>query len=261
MTDPHDIFRLEDYIKTNMDPEAVEWVHRFAPGSYSREMIVPAGCIMTGMIHKQEHVSVFIQGVMLVPDEEGSKIIEAPQIEIAKPGTKRVGIALTECRWLTFHPTEAQTVEEAEEELYTNDPSELPALLEYVPQGYVEYQADYGLEQRDKQDFLEYQEPPELLEQLRQIPVVDMEVDGVEIRDSRRHGKGIFTTKDFDEGDILAPAILDNHLICFSRYCNHSSEENAGPVTDEETGDIYIAARRPIRAGEEICMNYRETQQ
>lgn len=259
MTDYDKIFRLEDYIVKNLDPEMIEWVHRFAPGMYSREMIVPAGCMLTGSIHKSEHFSIFLEGVLLVPGEYGSKIIEAPQIEIAKPGTKRVGVALTDLRWITFHRTDATTLEEAEEELFTNDPSELPALLEYVPTGRIEYQEDYALAQRDRQDYLECQEPPELLEQLQQIPVVDMEVEGVEIKESKRDGKGLFATKDFDEGDIVAPAVLENQLICFSRYCNHSVDENAGPWMDEETNSTYIVARRPIRAGEEICMNYRET--
>lgn len=149
MTDPYDIFRLEDYIKKEMDPGEGEWIHRFAPGMYSREMFIPAGCVITGAIHRQEHFSLFLEGVLLVPDDEGgSKIVQAPHIEIAQPGTKRVGVALTDVRWITFHPTEATTVKEAEDELFTNDPKELPELLDYIPKGYITYEQDTGLEQR-----------------------------------------------------------------------------------------------------------------
>lgn len=135
-----------------MDPQAIEWIHRFAPGMYSREMYVPAGTLITGAIHRQEHFSLFLEGVLLVPDDEGgSKIIEAPYVDIAQPGTKRVGVALTDVRWITFHPTEADTVPDAEEELFTNDPNELKELLSYVPQGEVLYEENVGMGQRDEE--------------------------------------------------------------------------------------------------------------
>lgn len=264
MTDVKDIFRIEDFVKVNMDPQACEWIHRFAPGMYSREMYVPAGTLMTGAIHRQEHFSVFLEGVILVPDDEGgSQIIEAPHIEIAQPGTKRVGVALTDVRWVTFHATDKKTVHEAEEDLFTNDPKELDALLEYIPQGEVLYEETFASEQRDpqieadRQDYLLTQEPPELLEQLREIPVKDMEIPGVAIRPSERDGFGIFATHSFQEGEVIAPGVIGGELICFSRYCNHGAKPNAKPLREGQ--DLYIQASRDIDPGEEILMDYRVT--
>lgn len=116
------IFRLEEKIK-EMPQAELEYIHRFTPGLYTREMIVPEGVILTGAIHKTEHVSIFLEGKMLVPDEElGNVVIEAPMVEIAQPGVKRVGVALERVRWLTVHPTEETDVETLEDMLWTNDP-------------------------------------------------------------------------------------------------------------------------------------------
>ena len=124
------IFRLEDYIINNLPPAELEWVHRFTPGMYSREGIVPAGVLVTGSIHKTEHISVFLEGKMVIPDGEGgSEVIEAPRVEICQPGAKRVGVAVERVRWITFHPTELTTVAECEDAFFTNDPTEVPTHL------------------------------------------------------------------------------------------------------------------------------------
>ena len=89
------IFRLEDYIVNNLPPAELEWVHRFTPGMYSREGIVPPGVLVTGSIHKTEHLSIFLQGKMIIPDGKGgSEIIEAPRVEICQPGAKRWSAAV-----------------------------------------------------------------------------------------------------------------------------------------------------------------------
>jgi len=62
---------------------------------------------------------------MLVPDEYGNTVeIVAPIVETAKPGIKRVGVALEDVRWITVHPTELTDVEAILEEIVTNDPEE-----------------------------------------------------------------------------------------------------------------------------------------
>jgi hypothetical protein len=134
------IFALEDCIK-EMPQAELEWIHRFTPGLYTREMIVPAGVILTGYIHKTEHISIFLEGRMLVPDENGgSKEIVAPIVEIAQPGIKRVGLALEDVRWITVHPTNLTDVEAIEAEIVTNDYSEVEHLLENLSEPDVRYE-------------------------------------------------------------------------------------------------------------------------
>ena len=110
----------------------LEYVHRFAPGVYSREMIVPAGVLLTGAVHKTEHISIFLEGRMLIPDENGEGIeIEAPIVEIAKPGVKRIGLALERVRWITVHPTDETDIATLERELVTNDPVEAERIAQH----------------------------------------------------------------------------------------------------------------------------------
>lgn len=153
LKDIQKVFELEEYIKQNTEGSDIEWIHRFLPGLYCREMYVPQGNLMTGMVHKEEHISIFLEGILLVPDADeeainGSKIIEAPMIEITPPGMKRVGVALTDVRWITVHASEAKTKEEAEEQIFTNDPQEVYDLLMVDSLARVEYQKDKGFGQR-----------------------------------------------------------------------------------------------------------------
>ena len=119
------IFRLEAEMKKRPQVE-IEYRHHFTPGVYSREMFVPAGTILVGSIHKTEHLSIFLEGRMMIPDENGNSIeIVAPMVEIAKPGVKRVGVALEDVRWITVHPTEETDIAKLEKLLVTDDYTDL----------------------------------------------------------------------------------------------------------------------------------------
>jgi hypothetical protein len=124
------IFRLEGEL-AKLPQVEIEYVHRFTPGLYTREMRVPAGVMCTGAIHKTEHISIFLEGRMLIPDGNGgSKEIVAPIVETAQPGIKRVGVALEDVRWITVHPTELTDVDEILDEIVTNDPNEAQRIID-----------------------------------------------------------------------------------------------------------------------------------
>ena len=114
------IFRLEDFIKSvpgnGIEESGIQHVHHFAPGVYAKEMICPADVYITGMVHKTEHISIFLEGRMIVADGSGGSVeIEAPMIEIGKPGIKRAGYTLEEVRWITVHPTEETDIDKLEQ--------------------------------------------------------------------------------------------------------------------------------------------------
>jgi hypothetical protein len=235
------IFRLESFLENlpgaGCEEAGIEWVHRFTPGVYAREMIVPAGVMLTGAIHKTEHISIFLEGRMIIPDEEGgSREIVAPIIEIAKPGIKRVGLAVERVRWITIHPTEETDVDVIEEQICTNDFAEVEHLI-------------------DQQDYESLGVSNELLECLRGVEVHKGDVEGLEIRLSKRHGMGLFATNHIDSGAIIAPMIDGGRLMEYSRYCNHSQTPNAYP--DHKTpGQCDLVALRDIE-NEEITVDYR----
>lgn len=82
---------------------AIETRHYFADGMYAREALIKAGTLCTGKIHRHEHLCVVSMGKIAIATEDGSKIIEAPLTFISRPGTKRVGYALEDTVWTTFH--------------------------------------------------------------------------------------------------------------------------------------------------------------
>lgn len=86
-------------------------------GLYAREIVIPAGTLAIGHAHTHEFMEVFISGILLVPTDEGSQEIHAPYVGIGKPDIRKIGMALTDCRWVTFHsvPEGYGTVEKMEE--------------------------------------------------------------------------------------------------------------------------------------------------
>lgn len=91
--------------------------HHFADGIYSRELVIPAGCVLTGKIHRTEHMNFLIKGEITVWTEDGMKRLKAPVILVSRPGTKRVGYAHEETIWVTVHGTHETDLERLEAEL------------------------------------------------------------------------------------------------------------------------------------------------
>lgn len=87
--------------------------HRFATGLYAREITIPAGTLMTGKVHKADHVSIILSGEMNVLTETGMRHVVGPEVYISPAGTKRIGIALTDVRWITVHvnPDDSRDIE------------------------------------------------------------------------------------------------------------------------------------------------------
>ena len=77
----------------------------------------------------------------------------------------------------------------------------------------------------------------------------------VEVRESRRHGKGLFALRDFDAGEVICPGRIDGKRTPAGRYINHSSHPNTG--TGKVGDDIEAVALRQIFANEEIVIDYR----
>jgi hypothetical protein len=94
-------------------------VHYFAKGLYAREIFIPAGTLLTGKIHKTEHLNIVSKGDISVVTESGIKRIVAPLTMVSQPGTKRVGYAHADTVWTTIHPniSNERDLDKLEEEL------------------------------------------------------------------------------------------------------------------------------------------------
>lgn len=84
----------------------IEPVHYFAHGLYAREITIKAGTLLTGKVHRTEHLNIVSKGRIVVWTEDGMREVSAPFTMISRPGTKRVGYALEDTVWTTIHATE-----------------------------------------------------------------------------------------------------------------------------------------------------------
>lgn len=90
--------------------------HYFAPGIYAREMFIPAGTVLTGAVHKTEHLVQFVGDITVLTDG-GMQRITGRHTFVSKPGIKRVGYAHADTWCTGFFPTDKTDVEELENDL------------------------------------------------------------------------------------------------------------------------------------------------
>lgn len=98
--------------------------HSFAPGIYAREMTIPEGSLLIGKIHKHRHHNFLMKGsIIVLTEEEGVKLLQAPLMIVSEPGTQRIGYAVTDTIWTTVHENKDNTEDLAiiEERNVTDD--------------------------------------------------------------------------------------------------------------------------------------------
>ncbi|HVH93233.1 MAG TPA: hypothetical protein VM783_17850 [Candidatus Acidoferrum sp.] len=106
--------------------------HHFAPGTYAREMTLPAGLVVVGKIHKHAHVNVISKGrVRVFTEHEGILEFQAPHTFVSSPGTKRVVLVDEETVWTTIHVTDKTDLAEIEREVIATDFTEVEHDLVY----------------------------------------------------------------------------------------------------------------------------------
>jgi len=92
--------------------------HFFHGGMYCREVWRDAGVVVVGKVHKKEHFYLIVSGCVSV---DGGPPVYGPHLIMSEPGTKRAVFSLEPTLCMTFHRTDATTVEEAEAELVEED--------------------------------------------------------------------------------------------------------------------------------------------
>lgn len=88
--------------------------HYFSQGVYAREIMIPAGAMITGKIHKFEQLNILSAGEMSVLTDDGVVRVKAPFTIVSPPGTKRIAITHSECVWTTIHGTDETDVDKIE---------------------------------------------------------------------------------------------------------------------------------------------------
>lgn len=100
------VFALEEAIRRDLSEYLVTLhvEHTIAGGVYCRQLEIPAGTVLTGHIHRREHIAMVVKGVIDVYDGDGPpKTLRAPCIFVSQPGIKRAGFAITDTIFVTVH--------------------------------------------------------------------------------------------------------------------------------------------------------------
>lgn len=97
--------RLEQFL-LDLPQQEMPLVHHFAEGLYARELMIPAGTIIVGKVHKFEHLNFLMKGDITVWTDTGMKRLQAPCILKSMPGVKRVGLTHEDTIWVTVHVTD-----------------------------------------------------------------------------------------------------------------------------------------------------------
>jgi hypothetical protein len=108
------VLRLEQWLKT-FPPLPEDVRHHFAPGVYMRELRIPKGAVLTGKIHRTEHLNILAQGEISVLTEHGVQRLTAPAVIQSCAGIKRAGFAHEDTVWITVHPTTETDLAKLEE--------------------------------------------------------------------------------------------------------------------------------------------------
>lgn len=97
------IFELEAEMLKHEQIE-LDCFHHFAHGTYTRELHIPAGVMLTGAIHVNSTINILSSGKMRLVTKDGPVDIEASTVMVSGPGEKKAGYALTDCVFLNVFP-------------------------------------------------------------------------------------------------------------------------------------------------------------
>jgi hypothetical protein len=97
------LIALEDEI-AKCEQLEVETKHHFAHGTYTREVFLPAGTVLTGKVHRHSCINIISKGKILVVTDEGEYVIEAPHTFVSGANVKKAGAVLEDTIWLNVHP-------------------------------------------------------------------------------------------------------------------------------------------------------------
>lgn len=114
-TNKNNIVKAEEYL-LSLPQEELQVTNYFCNGLYARELFIPKGTLLTGAIHKTEHLCI-LYGDIEIRSEHGGGRYTGYHTFVSKPGVKRIGYALADTYFTTLHPTELTDVDEIEDEL------------------------------------------------------------------------------------------------------------------------------------------------
>ena len=108
------ILNLEKSMQS-MEQVSLDVTHHFSKGVYARELLIPKGTVLTGKMHKHNHLNIMVYGDIEIANSEGSKRMTGHCIFESKAGTKRAGFAHEDTLWITVDKTDESDEEKMQE--------------------------------------------------------------------------------------------------------------------------------------------------
>ena len=164
-------------------------------------------------------------------------------------GVKQIGHAHEDTLWITVHAAVETNLDRLEEILFEDEGN----VLDFKTGRASEERTDYY------RMLAEVGISHETAWAQSQITADRRDVDlpGVALGPSVIHGTGAFAAQGFWPGDPIGLARIEGMRTQLGRYTNHSHAPNARMVCEGD--DIALKALEPIREGDEITTDYRET--
>jgi len=90
----------------------------FAPGVMLKIMYAPAGSVVMGHEHKTKHFNIVLKGrVKILVGEDQVIGLEAPDIFVSEPGSRKLVQAVDDLVWVNIHPTTETDMKKIEDSL------------------------------------------------------------------------------------------------------------------------------------------------
>lgn len=226
--------------------------HYFGPGTYIRQVTFPAGIFAIGHKQRFEQMNIFVAGRVAMVQPDGTlKELRAPMIFNGGPGQK-MGIILETVTWLNVYPNpdDVRDIDILENRFIDK---EGPWTDAQKPIDRSEDHEDYDKISDEVDKLFENMETTDLPEAFASV---------ITVRQSDIHGRGIFASWPWPEGNIIAPMTANGKPTILKRYLNHAKNPNAKIVKSPNGAMVLIALRdiagcRGGDQGEEITIDYR----
>lgn len=218
----------------------------FTHGLLYREIHVPAGAIITGRAYKFDYFDIMVSGHVIAAYEQGVYELQGYNRMDGKAGRKRAGYAVEDCHFVTVH-----RIDEPRDDLPIN---------EQLSHFSVEEHQKWA----DRKDFahvlLELGVSPREVEiqTLNENDRLDIDIDvlGLELKDSPIDGTGMFTKRAFGQEAHVCIGRLNGMRTQAGRYVNHSAKPNCA-MRWVNGGDVGLFAIKELAPGDELTCDYR----
>jgi len=212
--------------------------HTLVDGVYTRIAYAVSGQIIVGCPHKKGGLAILLNGKIRQIDGDTKYEIESPKVFNTQPGTQRMAMVIEDCTYMTVHSVQAETVEEAEKEIFEGVPQ-----LTRIRNSFNQLLLYHNLTDE------------EVHKEMESLPCTIEDSDKYYLGNSAIHGFGTFSKMQFKPGDTIAISILDGNRLATSRYVNHSDIPNAKLVDYKDS--VALVATDNIPIGYEILIDYK----